>query len=82
MTDSYELMCPFLDQDPRYAFGVEFGLLWNRLKGDETVIEDWFTTDNQEQITLAANRTGWTIVEMQQLEEAPHHWTWIKMIRS
>ena len=30
---SYNLVCPFLTDDPTFAFGVEFGLLFARMGG-------------------------------------------------
>jgi hypothetical protein len=60
---SYGLLCPFLDESPSYAHGVEFGMLWALMR-TETIIKDYFTTANQEQITLAANRMGWKIIDM------------------
>ncbi len=58
-TTKNTLLCPFLDDDPRFAFGVEFGLLWARMKDGEP-IAGYFTVANQDQILLAASRLGWT----------------------
>lgn len=71
----YGLLCPFLDDTPAYAHGVEFGMFWTRLESED-VIQDYFTTANQEQITLAANRMGWQIIEMKPWDE---YWVWIHM---
>ncbi len=73
----YGLLCPFLDEGPSYAHGVEFGMLWARMQ-KEDIIEDYITTANQEQVTLAANRLGWRIIEMKCWNE---HWVWIHMER-
>jgi hypothetical protein len=66
MTPDYSLVCPFLSDNPLYAQGVEFGMLYVRMRdaapGD--VIDDYFLLPNQDQITLAANRLGWRIVRM------------------
>lgn len=61
---SYGLICPFLGRDPRFAYGVEFGLLFARMN-TETHIADYFCSANQEQITLLCNRLGWRIVKME-----------------
>ncbi len=74
----YGLVCPFLDEAPSYAHGVEFGMLWNRLRGDEDEIDDIISTANQEQVTLAANRLGWHISGMEQLDE---FWVKIRLTR-
>lgn len=60
---SYSLVCPFLTDDPNYAYGVELGMLFEQMK-IETKIKNYFTMANQEQITLLCNRTGWTIKDM------------------
>jgi hypothetical protein len=63
---SYGLICPFLDQSPRYAYGVEFGMLYARMDGgDEDEIEDYFCRANQDQILLAASRLGWHVATME-----------------
>lgn len=57
---NHTLLCPFLDERPSYAYGVEFGILWARMQAEDA-IDDVFTTENQEQILLAANRLGWHV---------------------
>ncbi len=77
------LLCPFLDDHPKYAFGVEFGMLWERMRNpDVSEIRDYYTTENQEQITLAANRNGWRIVEMSDVPESKSRWIWIHLERA
>ncbi len=75
------LVCPFLDESPTYAYGVEFGMLYAKMR-DPSVerIADYFCTENQEQITLAANRLGWKITFMEQWYGGPG-WMWVRMIR-
>ena len=76
----YGLVCPFLNHNPVYAYGVEFGMLWCKLQDPEIdVIEDYFLLANQEQITLAANRLGWHIVEMRSWGK---DWMWVEMRRN
>jgi hypothetical protein len=51
------LVMPFLDHDPKYAHGVEFGMLYVRMRdGGEGVIGDYFLADNEDQILLAGGR--------------------------
>jgi hypothetical protein len=59
----HSLICPFLDESPAYAAGVELGVLFERMKR-RRVIRDYFTAANQDQITLLCNRTGWEVVSM------------------
>ena len=73
------LICPYLDQDPKYALGVEFGIIWMRMRDDnEDVIQEYFTTANQDQILLACPRLGWRCVEMKRWDE---FWTWYHLER-
>jgi hypothetical protein len=60
---NYDLVCPFLTDDPMFAYGVEFGLLHAKM-GNEERIADYFCRKNQERILLLANRLGWSVVEM------------------
>src|SRR5688572_16575419 len=63
--DTHTLLCPFLNDEPAFAHCVEFGMLYARLRDErERAIEECFLIENQEQITLAANRLGWRIVRM------------------
>jgi len=58
--DTHKLVCPFLDSSPEYARGVEFGILFERMKFEEEII-DLFLMENQDQILLLVNRLGWTV---------------------
>lgn len=60
--DSYTLVCPFLNDDPVFAYGIEFGMLYRRMVYDENgVIEDYFCRANQDQILLLASRLRWRV---------------------
>jgi hypothetical protein len=77
--DTYTLVCPFLTDDPAFARGVEFGLLYARMQsGQEDEVQDYFQRENQEQILLLASRLRWQVVEMQ-----PHCrcWFWCHLKR-
>lgn len=68
------LECPFLDSNPKFALGVEFGMLYvTMLFSSEPRISGCFHRDNQEQILLAANRLGWSVKRIKPLDE-----TWFK----
>lgn len=61
----YSLVCPFLTDDPLYALGVEFGMLYARMSRMKMgTIKDYFLLDNQEQVLLLASRLGWSVVKM------------------
>ena len=53
---THSLICPFLTDDPVFAYGVEFGLLYARMRDSVGVIDDYFCRANQDQILLLANR--------------------------
>jgi hypothetical protein len=62
---SYELVLPFLTDDVMFTRGVAFGMLYMQMRDPAvTEIKDYCRLWLQEQITLAANRTGWRVVEM------------------
>ena len=73
---SYGLVLPFLDPSPSYAHGVEMGRLCERMKHEDE-IKDYVTIENQEQVTLAANRLGWQINKMEPWEGGD--WFWLEM---
>lgn len=73
------LVVPFLTDEPLFAYGVEFGMLYARMSDPATdLIEDYFTLWLQEQITLTASRLGWKIIEMRPYDE---FWFWCRMER-
>ncbi len=60
---AHSLICPFLNDDPVFAQGVEIGMLFNRMQ-TEDVVEDYFTRSNQDQILLLASRLKWLVMRM------------------
>lgn len=72
------LLVPFLDDSPQYARGCELGMLFEQMKRRRR-IRGYYLTDNQEQITLMANRLGWQIVSMNLWDEAPDQWFYLDM---
>jgi hypothetical protein len=74
--DSYQLVCPFLADDPLFARGVEFGLLYARLAKGPPRVRDYFQRDNQEQILLLASRLSYDVAVMR-----PHDsgWFWLDL---
>ncbi len=64
--ESHSLVVPFLTDDVQFALGVEFGMLYQRMRhGDEDVIEDCFLLENQDRILLLASRLGWHVSEIE-----------------
>ncbi len=75
---TYGLVCPFLTDDPMFAYGVEFGLLYARMNGGEDHIEEYFCRQNQERILLLANRLGWSV---RAIQSSGRDWFWCEMER-
>ena len=74
---AYNLVCPFLTDDPQFAYGVEFGLLYARMKKARK-IRDYFCMANQEQILLLANRLGWKV---RRIKPWNKDWFWLSMVK-
>jgi hypothetical protein len=62
----YSCVVPFLDNDPKFAYGVEIGMLYAEMRDAEpgAVIDGLRLRANQEQILLMANRLGWEVLEL------------------
>lgn len=75
---NYNLVCPFLTDDPLFAFGCEFGMLYAELKDRPRTIKNYFTIENQEQILLLANRLGYHVVKMKPWGD---QWFFLKLRR-
>jgi len=78
MMATYDLVCPFLTEDPVYALGVELGLLCAKMRGRCRRIRDYFSRQNQEQILLLANRLGWTVKRISAHDD---YWFWCHLER-
>jgi len=73
----YSLICPFLTDNPQFAHGVEFGLLYARMQSQEERISDYFHKENQDQILLLASRQGWYVREMKSFDKSfDKYWFW------
>ncbi len=72
---NYSLVCPFLTDDPQFAYGVEFGLLYAAMR-DADEVADYFCLANQDQILLLASRLRWHVVEM---EPWGTDWFWVRL---
>ncbi len=74
---SFDLVCPFLDSSPRYAYGVEFGMLFARMCAEaEGRIAGYFCLANQDQILLLASRLGWSVDELRPWGK---DWFWCRL---
>jgi len=73
---SNTLVCPFLNSDPVYAYGVEFGMLYARMQTSDEQVADYFCRENQDQILLLASRLGWSVVELKPWDE---NWFWLRI---
>jgi hypothetical protein len=77
----YSCVCPFLDDDPKYAHGVELGMLFERMR-ERGPIREYFTRANQDQIYLLASRLGWTVNAPSPPDDAEpwsRDWFWCEM---
>lgn len=72
------LIVPFLTDDPTFAYGVEFGLLYARMRSGAEEIKDFFCRQNQERILLLANRLGWSVRRIKAWDK---DWFWCSMKR-
>jgi len=72
-SDGYDLACPFLTDEPEFARGVEFGMLYSEMSRASESIGQYFRTESQERILLLANRLKWTVKEM---EPTKYGWFW------
>ena len=74
--DKPEWSCivPFLNRDVTYAYGVEFGQLYEQTKHEERVA-GYYCLANQDQILLLLSRLGWHVDAMK-----PHDkdWFWLE----
>lgn len=68
---------PFLDTDVKYAHGVEFGQLFERLK-EADKIHEYITRANQDQVLLLLSRLGWTV---ETIKEHDENWFYIEANR-
>jgi hypothetical protein len=72
---TYSLVCPFMTDDPAFAYGVEFGSLHARMRRGKR-IKDYFCRENQERILLLANRLGWRVRKIKPVDAC---WFWCVM---
>jgi len=73
---TYNIVCPFLTDDPTFAYGVEFGMLYARMRNGCDSIRDFFCRANQDQILLLASRMGWAV---QQMKPWGKDWFWCEL---
>lgn len=78
------LVCPFLTDDPTYAYGVEFGMLFCEMSRKRK-IRGYYCRRNQEQILLLANRLGWEVKAINHRNDQGQPWEkdwfWLVMIK-
>ncbi|TXI06508.1 MAG: hypothetical protein E6Q76_09660 [Rhizobium sp.] len=56
----FSLALPFLTDSREFAYGVEVGILWQRMK-TERHLDEMCLLANQEQILLMLNRARWRV---------------------
>jgi hypothetical protein len=73
---THTLVCPFLNSDPAFAYGVEFGLLYARMSNSDEPVTGYFTIQNQDQILLLASRLRWRVRELRRWGK---DWFWCEL---
>lgn len=76
---NYGLVVPFLNADPIYCYGVEFGFWYKdvmALNPGETH-SAYIRTENEEQMRLACHRKGWEVVEIKPWDDGPEDNGWV-----
>lgn len=79
MEDDHDwgLVVPFLTDDPVFAYGVEFGMLFMEMK-DADAVEGIYCRKNQDQILLLASRLKWKVEKMEPVDD---DWFFLSMTR-
>jgi hypothetical protein len=72
---------PFLNADPVYCYGVEFGMWYKDVSALEPGTEhmQYVRTENEEQMRLACIRLGWEVVELKSWDDGPPENGWVLM---
>jgi hypothetical protein len=72
------LVVPFLTDDKMFAYGVEYGLLYARVRHADKgeTVKDYVSRENQERVLLMANRLGWSVGKCEPHDEC---WFWLEM---
>lgn len=75
----YRPLVPFLNQDPVYTYGVEFGFWWKDVQamdpgGERTA---YVRTENEEQMRLACTRMGWEVTDLRPWDDGPPDNGWV-----
>jgi hypothetical protein len=85
MAATNTLLCPYLTDEPAFAYGVEFGMLFCAMKR-KTKIKGYYLRQNQEQILLLANRLGWNVKKIGRRKDCgkpwEKDWFWLVMIKN
>ena len=82
--ESYSLLCPFLNSDPVFAQGVAFGMLWSQMRDEDCdEIAEYILSEIEEQVRVAASRTGWEVVELKPWlpDGEETGWVFCRMVR-
>lgn len=75
----WSMAAPFLDDDPAFARGVRYGMLYMRLqrtRRDRVV--DQVAEEDEERTRLMAHRIGWTVKR----RHSAHGWITLTLVRA
>lgn len=73
----YSLLVPFLNADPVFCQGVQFGMLAQRMLDKEPDIREYILSEIEEQVRVAASRLGYEIVELRSWEHEGQEAGWV-----
>jgi hypothetical protein len=73
---NWSLITPFLTDDPVFAAGVEFDLLFRRLRDGEKLVKEYIQRKNQDRVLVMAGRLGYEIVRQNPWDK---NWLYIEM---
>lgn len=66
--DSFELVTPFMEDHPKFALGVEFGMVYAKLNNPRRMrYQGMLHRANEERLCLMANRMGYQVVKRKKI---------------
>lgn len=75
----YNLVVPFLNADPMFCYGVEFGFWYKDIEALDIseIHSQYVRTENEEQMRLTCHRKGWHVVDIKPWDDGPKDNGWV-----